>query len=287
MLLSPTTLARLESLVRLARRVTPPKRRRRVLKQRGRGIEIGSRRDYSPGDDLRLIDWPAFARLDRLLLKVQEELPAARLELLLDGSASMARGTPCPHERACLAAAAVAAGAVARGVRVVVWWGGAPIERLELRRPGELVRLVTFLAQRQPAGVGQLEASALRIAATTRGRGGALLLSDGLDEDTVRAARRLKSHGFDTLVTWVGLANELPAAEALAGSVAGLVELVDAESAETRRQAFSPLSLAEAAARRAERMRQLSSKLAELGVTQQPLPAPAPFEAVALALMRG
>ncbi len=52
--------------------------------RRGTSIEFADYRDYVPGDDLRYLDWNAYGRLDKLLLKlfVEEEesagLPAGR-----------------------------------------------------------------------------------------------------------------------------------------------------------------------------------------------------------------
>ena len=51
--------------------------------------EFAEYRDYVPGDDPRFIDWNAFARTDRPLLKLFEGETNTRLLVLLDGSASM------------------------------------------------------------------------------------------------------------------------------------------------------------------------------------------------------
>ena len=46
-------------------------------------------RDYVPGDDLRFVDWNAYARTDRLYLKRFEGETNTRLLVVLDVSASM------------------------------------------------------------------------------------------------------------------------------------------------------------------------------------------------------
>ncbi len=283
-LVDPRTLARLERLVLLARRVPPARRRSRA--RAGRGIEPGGRREYTPGDDPRLIDWPAYARLERLLIKVQEALPEPRLDLLVDGSASMAGGEPSPALRASLAAAALAATAVAREVRVRVWWAGEAPARFALHRPGELVRLVHFLADRRPAGVGGLERAAARIADAERSRGGAVLLTDGLDPGVGPAARRLRARGFDALVVWTLTAAELPPPAAAQAVAAGQLELVDRETGARVRLAAGPLALAEASRARADRVRALADELRGAGIDSEALAPAAPFEAVALGLLR-
>ena len=56
----------------------------------GASLEFLDHRDYQPGDDLRLIDWSAYARSDRLVLKLYRQEFTPHLDILLDASASMA-----------------------------------------------------------------------------------------------------------------------------------------------------------------------------------------------------
>ncbi len=56
---------------------------------RGGGIEFADHREYTPGDDLRHIDWRAFARSDRYTIKQFEQEVHASVTLLVDSSASM------------------------------------------------------------------------------------------------------------------------------------------------------------------------------------------------------
>lgn len=58
----------------------------------GSGSEFADHRAYAPGDDLRRIDWKAFARSDRLLLRRHEDETALRVHLVFDRSASMGWG---------------------------------------------------------------------------------------------------------------------------------------------------------------------------------------------------
>src|SRR3954467_6373458 len=96
-LLEKPFLARLEKLVRLARRAPPPRpeRKRRFL-SRGKGVEVATYRDYAPGEDIRLLDWAAYARLERLYVRVVEEVIEPRLDLIVDASGSMGHGEPAP-----------------------------------------------------------------------------------------------------------------------------------------------------------------------------------------------
>jgi uncharacterized protein (DUF58 family) len=55
----------------------------------GFNIEFASYREYTPGDDLRRLDWRVFARSDRHYIKQYEEESNARVTFVLDASASM------------------------------------------------------------------------------------------------------------------------------------------------------------------------------------------------------
>lgn len=59
---------------------------------RGPSVVFVEHRDYRPGDDPRLLDWRAFARTDRHVVKRFEQETQLRAWLLLDRSASMAWG---------------------------------------------------------------------------------------------------------------------------------------------------------------------------------------------------
>jgi uncharacterized protein (DUF58 family) len=82
-------LASLEHLRVVARRVA---RHGRFAEQRSRdlgaGIEFKDYRPYTPGDDLRALDWNVYRRLGRLFLRLFEELEDLPLYLLPDVSHS-------------------------------------------------------------------------------------------------------------------------------------------------------------------------------------------------------
>jgi uncharacterized protein (DUF58 family) len=56
----------------------------------GSSLELHDFRQYQPGDDLRQIDWNAVARTGELYLRVRQDEVSPRVEVLVDGSASMA-----------------------------------------------------------------------------------------------------------------------------------------------------------------------------------------------------
>ncbi|AMV40990.1 hypothetical protein VT85_26380 (plasmid) [Planctomyces sp. SH-PL62] len=55
----------------------------------GFNVEFAEYREYSPGEDLRRLDWRVFARSDRHYVKQYEEESNVRVTFLVDASASM------------------------------------------------------------------------------------------------------------------------------------------------------------------------------------------------------
>src|SRR4051812_49289507 len=61
-----------------------------VLSQRsGSSLEFRDHRAYEPGDDLRHIDWSAYARTDQLTIKLFREEVSPILDVVIDSSRSM------------------------------------------------------------------------------------------------------------------------------------------------------------------------------------------------------
>ena len=64
----------------------------RRSKRRGESVEFDDYRAYTPGDDLRRLDWNAFARFDKFFIKLFRAEEDLGLHLLVDCSASMLAG---------------------------------------------------------------------------------------------------------------------------------------------------------------------------------------------------
>ena len=76
----------------------------------GSSVEFMDFREYAPGDDLRRLDWAAYARTDRLITRLYREEVTPHCDLLVDASASMdLPGTP--KAEAALRVAGLLAGA--------------------------------------------------------------------------------------------------------------------------------------------------------------------------------
>ncbi|MFC1806656.1 DUF58 domain-containing protein, partial [Planctomycetota bacterium] len=65
-LLGNRALGRLEQMrINASRRFTNKSRGEHLIGRGGTSTEFSDFRDYSPGDDVRFVDWNAFARLNR------------------------------------------------------------------------------------------------------------------------------------------------------------------------------------------------------------------------------
>jgi uncharacterized protein (DUF58 family) len=148
----------------------------------GFSVEFTEYRQYSPGDDLRYLDWKLFARSDRYYLKRFEDETNLRSWLLVDLSKSMGYGS-LAYDKAAYAKTAAATIAyflsLQRDAVGLITFDAAIQDYLPARfRPGHMHRLMMCL-ERAPAGTGTDLAGALeQVAKTASKRGLVVLLSD-------------------------------------------------------------------------------------------------------------
>lgn len=94
-LLTPTDLARVESLELRARQVVEGFiTGLHKSPFHGFSVEFAQHRGYNPGDELRHVDWKVYARKERLFVKQYEEETNLRHYVVLDTSASMRYAGP-------------------------------------------------------------------------------------------------------------------------------------------------------------------------------------------------
>lgn len=86
----------------------------------GSSAEFSDFREYVPGDDVRRLDWNAYARFDKLFMKLFMEEQESVVTVLVDGSASMR----AKREESIQAAEALSYLALGSGDRLRVGWLG-------------------------------------------------------------------------------------------------------------------------------------------------------------------
>src|SRR5437762_12718282 len=108
MLLDPSFARELEALRRRLRvRARSGSGGDHLARRRGGSAEFLEHRPYAPGDDLRRMDWLAFARTGEPVFKLFRAEEDVVVRLVLDASASLDAGTPTKLEAAKRLAAAV------------------------------------------------------------------------------------------------------------------------------------------------------------------------------------
>ncbi len=224
-------IARLERLRLVAKRMVAAGQggSRRSLRM-GDGQEFADHRDYAPGDDVRFVDWPYYARMEKLLLRLFHEHSDARVAILLDVSGSMNAGQDGGEKLnyALRTAAALAFVAMAGLDRVAL----QPFAD-DLRNPmncgrdqSQLLSVLEYLSQLQAGGRTDLGQCLHRFARASEAPGTALIITDLLDcsEDLSDGLALLAGRNWQTtLVHLVSPADAEPPIE-------GASEL---ESAET------------------------------------------------------
>jgi len=88
--LPPELLRKLDQMAIVCRRMKAGRSQgTRRSPKKGSSVEFADFRNYSRGDDLRRVDWNAYARLDRLFVKLFIEEQDVALHVLVDESTSM------------------------------------------------------------------------------------------------------------------------------------------------------------------------------------------------------
>ncbi len=90
----------------------------------GASLEFKDHREYEIGDDLRRIDWSAYARSDKLVVKLYREEVNPHLDLLVDGSRSMALPDTAKAQATLGLAGALVTAAANTGYSHLAWVAG-------------------------------------------------------------------------------------------------------------------------------------------------------------------
>jgi uncharacterized protein (DUF58 family) len=183
----------------------------------GQSVEFVEHKEYAPGDEIKHIDWRAYAKLDKYYVKRFEMETNLKALIVLDGSGSMAYGRGAMSK---LQYGAVCAGALAfllarQGDQVALLLAGDPDPGNTERLPSgvraflpfgssnahvqEVLRRLDGTAGRGPTDL----AGALDFAAEKVGRRGLVIVASDLFDATERsvpALKMLRGRRHDVLV---------------------------------------------------------------------------------------
>lgn len=172
------------------------------------GLQFVDHRDYTGGDDSRFIDWPYFARMEKLLVRLFHEHSESDVTILLDTSASMAPdGQSEKFDFARRTTAALAYVAMAGFVRVRVQTFANHLgESVSTgRNRAQILEVLDFLADLQ-TGERTLPVRCIQQFVRSHTRPGTvLIISDLLDcrDQLSDALARLRLSGHDVTVLHV------------------------------------------------------------------------------------
>lgn len=229
-ILTPELLAQLERLELVTRKIFRGRMKgERRSKRKGQSVEFADFRNYVPGDDLRLLDWNLYARLDKLIIKLFLEEEDLHFYTLIDASMSMDFGTPTKLEYAKQLAAALSFIGLVRGDRVRIETIGQPASYRGpvLRGRSNVWRMIKQLDEMAPGENASLAPGVKNFCIRNPGKGIVLLISDLMDKEGYETALRyFVSNEMDCYVI------HLLSQEELQPDVKGDLKLVDCEDAD-------------------------------------------------------
>lgn len=285
MLLEPEFLSRLEYLSLISRRVF----RGRLLAQRrtrqlGGGIEFADHREYSPGDDLRYVDWKVYARHGDILLKRFQEEEDLHVYILLDVSPSMNRGSPSKFDYARQIAAALGYIALADLDRVsVLAYSNVVHSWMPLTRgKDQVLGLLRFLDRLKPEGQRTDVAAIARTLMHRAPRTGlVIVISDLYDHDGFRRGVDLLRHRrFEPHLIQIHTPDEA------APTFLGELELEDVETAQLRKIIITERRLREYREKFAAFLKSIATYCRTYGLSCTHSTTDVPFDDLVLRMMR-
>jgi uncharacterized protein (DUF58 family) len=212
-LLDPGFARELEALRRRLRvRARSGSSGEHVASRRGGSAEFLEHRPYAPGDDLRRMDWLAFARTGEPVLKLFRAEEDVVVRLVVDASASLDTGTPPKIAVAKRVAAAIGYMALASSERAQVLAAGDGLVRMRepLRGRGALTKLLRELDAIFPEKGTNLASAIDGVVLRSQRPGMLVVVSDFLDAGPFDAALgRAASAGHDLAMVQVLAPEEL------------------------------------------------------------------------------
>jgi len=231
MLFDESTLRKLNQLTLVASRVrSGAMKGERRSSRRGSSVEFADYRNYTPGDDLRRLDWNIYARLERPFIKLLEEEEDLAVHILVDGSQSMdwGEGDENKFNYALRLAAGLGAITLASGdvLSIGLLQRGKVITEFgPLRGQASLTRLFRFLTDLEAGGETDLNRSMRDYSIIPRRAGLVILISDLFATDGYEAGlRQLMGRGHEAALIHVLAPDELDP------PLAGDIQLIDIET---------------------------------------------------------
>ena len=173
----------------------------RKTKRKGASVEFKDYKEYSPGDDIRFIDWNLWGRLDKFYIKLFYNEENLNVHFLLDASQSMLYGAPSKWNFALKFVAGASFLALHQKDHVNVYPVFDKLSKnlSEVNSPGKYSQLVNFLEKVEPCGEIDLVKSIDEFIKLERSRGLVFFVSDFLADENIidHCLRKLAYYGHD------------------------------------------------------------------------------------------
>jgi uncharacterized protein (DUF58 family) len=181
--------------------------------RRGQSVEFAGHRPYLPGDDVRRVDWPLWARTDRLDVRIYEEETQLRAMIAIDASGSMAYGGgEAKIDTARTLAAGLAVVLAGHGDEVGLAVLGGKLRELlpPSASPAHLVALLERLDGLRAEGPGGCGEAMVQLAPRLPRRGLFVLITDGCEDPAalMRGVRLACARRQDVRLWLVGHGDE-------------------------------------------------------------------------------
>jgi uncharacterized protein (DUF58 family) len=173
---------------------------------KGLSSEFEEHREYSPGDDVRHIDWKAYGKFDRYSIKEYRETTNLKAYVLLDASSSMSYASDglSKFDYGATLSASLAYLMLKQQDAVGLITFSSKIEKMipPMATPGHLFAILKELEDRIPKGETSSGLVLQELAGSLKRRGFIILISDLLDkpEEVMRGLKQLRSKGNDVMV---------------------------------------------------------------------------------------
>lgn len=169
-----------------------------VSKIHGSGLVFDTLQEYAPGDDVRALDWPCFARTRQLFVRRYHEEHTNQITLIINGARSMEYGSGrcSKFEQAQRLAWCIGLIALREKYRITfaLTGGQRPVLRQSIQNQGQLMACARLcsehVATQQYVDAGTLFELAQRMGKKTR----IFIISDFLEKFSGKYAPLLGSH---------------------------------------------------------------------------------------------
>ena len=187
-------------------------------RHKGASVEFAEYKDYSPGDEIRHIDWKVAGKTDKYHVKQFEQSTNLKCTILLDSSGSMAYQSPLEKGESKIDYASNLVAALSYlflkqfDAVGLTFFNDTVIQHIPPRsKASHLQHILHGLSTISPKGVTQIEKVLSGLAERLQGRGMLILVSDFLtrDQGIYKSLKLLRSRGLEVILFHVLHPDEL------------------------------------------------------------------------------